>query len=93
MLYEARQLYLMDEAARREEAVAEGEAKGRAEGEAKGRAEGEVKGRAEGEAKGRAEGKAEGKLEMVKQMLLDGVDIEVIYRASGMSAEEIKNLK
>jgi predicted transposase/invertase (TIGR01784 family) len=32
MLFEARQLYLMDEAARREAAVAEGEAKGRAEG-------------------------------------------------------------
>jgi hypothetical protein len=30
---------------------------------------------------------------MVKQMLLDGVDIEVIYRVSGMSAEDIKNLK
>jgi predicted transposase/invertase (TIGR01784 family) len=39
MLYEARQLYLMDEAARREAAVAEGEAKGRAEGKAEGKFE------------------------------------------------------
>jgi predicted transposase/invertase (TIGR01784 family) len=38
MLYEARELYLMDEAARREAAVAEG----RAEGEAKGRSEGKL---------------------------------------------------
>jgi predicted transposase/invertase (TIGR01784 family) len=38
MLYEARELYLMDEMARRDAAVAEGEAKGRAEGEAKGEA-------------------------------------------------------
>ncbi|MDR1651142.1 MAG: hypothetical protein LBR87_05085, partial [Synergistaceae bacterium] len=81
MLSEARELYLMDEAARRDAAVAEGEARGRAEGEAKGRAEGETK------------GKAEGKLEMVKQMLLSGFDIEVISKVSGMPAEEIKNLK
>jgi predicted transposase/invertase (TIGR01784 family) len=60
MLFEARQLYLMDEAARLEAAVAEGE--------------------------------AEGKLKMVKQMLLNGLDIEVTSRISGMSAEEIKKL-
>jgi hypothetical protein len=30
---------------------------------------------------------------MVKQMLLSGFDIEVISKVSGMSAEEIKNLK
>jgi predicted transposase YdaD len=89
MLYEARELYLMDEAARRKAAVA----KGRAEGEAKGRAEGEAKGRAEGEAKGRAEGEAKGKLKMVKQMLTGGLDIEVISRISGIPAEEIKNLE
>ncbi|MDR1471510.1 MAG: hypothetical protein LBS75_03215 [Synergistaceae bacterium] len=65
MLYEARQLYLMDEAARRKAAVAEGEAKGR----------------------------AEGKLEMIHQMLRSGFDIEVISQVSGISAEEIKNLK
>jgi predicted transposase/invertase (TIGR01784 family) len=70
LLFEARQLYLMDEAARREEAVAEGEARG--------------------EARGRAEGRAEGELKMVKQMLLNGLGIEVISQISGMSAEEIK---
>jgi predicted transposase/invertase (TIGR01784 family) len=85
MLYEARELYLMDEASRRKAAVAKGRAEGMAEGEAKGRAEGKAEGLAEGEAKG--------KLEMAKQMLLDGIDIEVISRVSGISAEEIKNLK
>jgi predicted transposase/invertase (TIGR01784 family) len=38
MLYEARELYLMDEAVRRRVAVAEGEARGEARGEAKGEA-------------------------------------------------------
>jgi predicted transposase/invertase (TIGR01784 family) len=65
MLFEARQLYLMDEAARRKAAVAEG----------------------------RAEGEAKGKLEMVKRMLLGGLEIEVISQISGMPADEIKNLK
>ncbi|MDR3355512.1 MAG: hypothetical protein LBO21_10765, partial [Synergistaceae bacterium] len=37
MICEARELYLMDEAVRREVAVAEGEARGRAEGEARGK--------------------------------------------------------
>jgi predicted transposase/invertase (TIGR01784 family) len=41
MLFEARQLYLMDEAVRRKAAVAEGEARG----EARGRAEGEARGK------------------------------------------------
>jgi predicted transposase/invertase (TIGR01784 family) len=77
MLSEARELYLMDEAARREMAVAEGEARGIAKGKAE----------------GRAEGRTEGKLEMVKQMLLSGLDIEAISRISGMSAEEIRDLK
>jgi predicted transposase/invertase (TIGR01784 family) len=43
MIYEAREMAIMDEMARNEAALA----KGRAEGETKGRAEGEAKGRAE----------------------------------------------
>ncbi|MDR1020290.1 MAG: hypothetical protein LBL73_05990 [Synergistaceae bacterium] len=61
MLYEARELYLMDEASRREAA--------------------------------RAEGRTEGKLEMAKQMLLNGFDIELVSRISGIPAEEIEGLK
>jgi predicted transposase/invertase (TIGR01784 family) len=80
MLYEARELYLMDETARREAA------------EAKGRAEGEAKGRAEGEAKGRVEGEAKGKLEFVRKMLERRLDVETISEISGMSADDIKKL-
>jgi predicted transposase/invertase (TIGR01784 family) len=76
MLYEARELYLMDEAARREAAVADGRAEGKAEGRAEGRAEGE----------------AEGKLEMVRRMLLGGLGIELISQVSGMSEAEIECL-
>jgi predicted transposase YdaD len=77
----------MDEAARLEAAVAEGEARGRTEGEAKGRIDGEAKGRTEGEAEGKLK-----ILEMVKQMLLNGLGIELTSQISGMSAEEIKKL-
>jgi hypothetical protein len=31
--------------------------------------------------------------EMVKRMLLGGVDIEIVSQISGMSAEEMRNLK
>jgi hypothetical protein len=60
MLYEARQLYLMDEAVRFKTAVAEAEVKER--------------------------------LKMAKGMLINGIDIGVIFRFSGMSEEEIRNL-
>ena len=42
----------------------------RAEGEAKGRAEGEAKGRAEGEAKGKAEGFLRAMIDLVKDGIL-----------------------
>jgi predicted transposase/invertase (TIGR01784 family) len=42
MLYEARELYLMDEMARREAAEAKGRAEGIAEGEVKGKLEGKL---------------------------------------------------
>jgi predicted transposase/invertase (TIGR01784 family) len=64
MIAEARDLYLMDEATRREVAVAEGVARGVVEGE----------------------------LKMVKQMLINGIEIETISKVSGMSADEIRAL-
>jgi predicted transposase/invertase (TIGR01784 family) len=96
MLHEARELYLMDEATRREAA----EAKGRAEGEAKGRAEGEAKGKAEGRAEGIAKGKAEGiaeggakvKLELARKMLARGLDAGTISEITGMTVGQIKQL-
>lgn len=64
------------------------EAKGRAEGEAKGRAEGEAKGRAEGEARGRAEGK----LEIARNLLNEGIKIEIIEKITGLTEKEINKL-
>ena len=51
--------------------------------------EGFEKGLAEGEAKGKAEGKAEAKLAMAKLLLKQGVDIDIITRTTGLTAEEI----
>ena len=51
--------------------------------------EGFEKGLAEGEAKGEAKGKAEARLAMAKSLLEQGVDIEVITKATGLTAEEI----
>lgn len=45
----------------------------------------QVKGRVEG----RAEGEAKAKLEMAKLLLEQGVDLEIITKATGLTAEEI----
>ena len=59
--------------------------------------EGKVEGKAEGKAEGRAEGKAEGKieskLEIAHNMLNMNMDIKIISKATGLSENEIKNLK
>ena len=59
--------------------------------------EGKVEGKAEGKAEGRAEGKAEGKieskLEIAQNMLNMNMDIKIISKATGLSENEIKNLK
>ena len=79
------------------EGHAEGHAEGMAEGMAKGMAEGMVKGMAEGMAKGMAKGIAEGENEakekMAANLLSLGVPLETIVQASGLSEEEILNLK
>ena len=69
----------------REEGMYEGVQKGRQEGEAKGRAEGKAEGRAEG----LAEGEANAKLAMAKLLLEQGIDIEIIIKTTGLTAEEI----
>ena len=53
-----------------------------------GRAEGEAKGRAEGEAKGRAEGVASVAVNLLRQ----GMNIEIIAAATGLSIERIREL-
>jgi len=50
-------------------------------------------GRQEGTQEGREEGRQEGKLEVTKKLLNKGMDIKTISEITGMSEEEIKNLR
>ena len=63
------------------------------EGRAEGRAEGLAKGRAEGLVKGRAEGEMNKGLEIARQMKVEGLPVEMIARCTGLSIEQIKDLK
>ena len=76
---------------------AEGRAEGMAEGMEKGMAEGMEKGMAEGLEKGKLQGKAEGEKEakekIAANLLSLGVSLETIVQASGLSEEEIENLR
>ena len=69
----------------------------KAEGLAEGRARGRVEGRAEGRAEGRTEGRAEGERKkaeaMVRELLALEVETSIIVRASGLSEQEVLNLK
>jgi predicted transposase/invertase (TIGR01784 family) len=93
MLYEARELAIMDEMARTEAAVAKGKTEAKAEGIAEGEAKGIAKGRAEGIAKGKAEGKLENKIEVAKSMLDSDFDLETISKISGLSLDKIESLR
>ena len=57
-------------------------------------AEGELrgieKGRAEGVEKGRAEGEERGKLETAKNMKAEGIELSVILKVTGLSADQLK---
>ena len=80
-----------------EDAKAEAAAEGRAEGRAEGLAEGHAVGREEGMTEGRIKGISEGvkltQLENAKKMLDDNLAIELIEKYTGLSQEEIENLK
>ena len=54
---------------------------------------GEARGEARGMAKGRAEGKAEGKTEIAQKMKRRGMSAEEISELTGLTIEEIENLK
>ena len=77
--------------------IDEGEAKGFAKGEAKGFAKGEAKGFAKGEAKGFAKGEAKGSyqksLDIAKKMLLKGMDDDSIMELTGLTHEQLHQLK
>ena len=54
---------------------------------------GKEEGLKEGKEEGLKEGEKKGKIEMAKMLLKSGVDIEIISKSSGLSIDEIKNLK
>ena len=70
--------------------LAKGKAEGLAEGEAIGLAKGKAEGKAEGLAEGETRGEAKAKLVMAKSLLEQGVDMEIVTRTTGLSAEEIR---
>ena len=56
-------------------------------------AEGMEKGMKEGLEKGRAEGMNQRSLDIARNMLADGVDINLIIKYSGLTQEQIEKLK
>ena len=52
-----------------------------------------AEGLAQGEQKGRVQGELEGKRVVVKQMLAEGLPVNLIAKVTGMSEEEIKKIK
>ena len=64
-----------------------------AEGESKGKIEGRMQGIIEGRLEGRLEGKLEGKIEMARNAIAENIPVPIIMRLTGLTAEEIENLK
>ena len=81
----------------RDQGYRDGLSQGKVEGFSQGKAEGFSQGKVEGREEGRAEGKTEGinerNLEIAKNMLKDNIPIESISKYTGLSIDEIKNLK
>ena len=73
--------------------IDEGVAKGFAKGEAKGFAKGEAKGEAKGFAKGEARGSYHKSLDIAKKMLLKGMDDDSIMELTGLTHEQLLQLK
>ncbi len=65
---------------------------GLAEGRERGLAEGREKGIELGLEEGRAEGRAEANREVAKSLLQQGIDVQAIVRATGLSVEELRAL-
>ena len=76
-----------------DEGEAKGEAKGFAKGEAKGFAKGEAKGFAKGEARGIAKGSYHKSLDIAKKILLKGMDDDSIMELTGLTHEQLHQLK
>ena len=78
---ELKEKYIRDEQASIEYAQDEGYRQGKEDG------------KLEGKLEGKAEGKAEEKTEIVKNMLKENVEKTLISRVTGLSLEEIEQLK
>ncbi len=59
----------------------------------KGEIKGKIKGRIEGKKEGTREGQKKGKTEIAKNLLVNGIDIETIAKWTGLTIEQIKELK
>ena len=66
---------------------------GVAKGEAKGFAKGEAKGFAKGEARGIAKGSYHKSLDIAKKILLKGMDDDSIMELTGLTHEQLHQLK
>jgi len=77
----------------RDQGYRDGLSQGKAEGFSQGKAEGREEGKAEGISEGISEGKIENKKEIAKNMLSKAMEVELISEITGLSIEEIKNLK
>jgi predicted transposase/invertase (TIGR01784 family) len=97
LLYEARELAVMDEMARNEAALAKGRMEGLEEGLTKGLKKGLEKGMEkgleEGLTKGLKKGLAKGRAEVAKNMLDNGFEIDVIANVTGLTISEIMSLQ
>jgi len=49
--------------------------------------------RKKGEKKGRIEGKIEGKIEVAKELLKNGVTVDIISKSTGLTISKIKKLR
>jgi len=63
------------------------------EGKEEGLKEGKEEGLKEGKQEGLKEGEKNGKIEIARNMLKKGLDVNLISELSGLSIEEIENLK
>ena len=73
--------------------LSQGKAEGKAEGFSQGKAEGREEGKAEGKAEGISEGKNERNIEIAKNMLNEGIDINIITKCTGLTNEDINALR
>ena len=93
----ARRKYQMDLEhnliASRDEGREEGRIEGRIEGREEGREEGRIEGRIEGREEGRIEGETVKTIMIAKKMLADGEKVEKIMRYTGLTQEEVEELR